>query len=481
MSDAAVVGSGPNGLAAAVVMARAGLSVDLYEAKNTVGGGTRTEELIEPGSWHDVCSAVHPMALASPFFREFGIEQRVDWFVPELSYAHPLDGGRAGLAYRDLNRTVESLGVDGTNYRRLMAPLLRNTESVLATALNPVLRVPSGIAGPLALATGALWQGGPWWNAGFREEQAPALISGAAAHPVGVMPSLASSAAGLVLAHLGHTVGWPIPRGGSAKIAAAMLADFELHGGKVHLGQTITGLSEVAEADAVLLDTSTNALLSIAGDRLPDRYAAALRRFRYNNAACKVDFILSAPVPWQNSEVAKAGTAHVAGTRAEMAHSERQVAQGVHPERPYVLLSQPSQFDAGRTSADQHVLWTYCHVPAGSTTDMTDAVVRQIERFAPGFRDTILHSKATTAQQLSEYNANYVGGDFGSGATGLKQLLARPVAGSKPWKTPVRGLYLCSGSTTPGPGVHGMGGLHAATLALKEVFGLKQPDLSPEF
>lgn len=479
MTGAAVVGAGPNGLAAAVVLARAGVPVDLYEAKDTIGGGTRTEELIEPGTWHDVCSAVHPMALASPFFRQFGIAERLEWFIPDVSYAHPLDGGRAGLAYRDLDRTVASLGVDGAAYRRLMAPLVRNTEAVLATALNPLWRIPSNLAGPLALGLGTLWQGGPWWNAGFREDLAPALISGAAAHPVGPMPSLASSAAGLVLAQLAHTVGWPIPRGGSSSIAKVLLEDFLAHGGRLHTGRRIEDLTELSDAAAVLLDTTPKALLEIAGSRLPDRYADSLRRFRYNNAACKVDFILSGPVPWQNPEVAAAGTAHVAGTRAEMARAEAEVARGLHPANPYVLLSQPSQFDAGRTPSGRHVLWSYCHVPAGSTTDMTEAVVRQIERFAPGFRDTIIASKATTAQQLSKYNANYIGGDFGSGSTNLHQLLARPVFGSKPWKTPIRGLYLCSASTTPGPGVHGMAGMHAANLALKEIFGLQQPNLAP--
>lgn len=227
------------------------------------------------------------------------------------------------------------------------------------------------------------------------------------------------------------------------------------------------------------MDTTPQALIDIAGQHLPEQYLNSLRRFRYNNAACKVDFILAEPVPWQRSEISGAGTAHVVGTRAEMAQAEAEVARGEHPTNPYVLLSQPSQFDASRAPAGRQVLWTYCHVPAGSTRDMTEAVIRQIERFAPGFRDTIIHSKATTAQQLSEYNANYPGGDFGSGATDLRQLVARPVFGSKPWKTPARGLYLCSASTAPGPGVHGMSGMHAAQLALKEIFGLKAPNLSP--
>ncbi|WP_394940368.1 phytoene desaturase family protein [Psychromicrobium sp. YIM B11713] len=479
MTDAAVVGSGPNGLAAAVILARAGLEVDLYEARESVGGGTRTEELIEPGHWHDVCSAVHPMAMASPFFREFGIAERIDWLVPELSYGHPLDGGRAALAYRDLDRTVDSLGVDGAIYRRLMEPLIRTTEQVVATALNPLLGVPRGAAGAISLGLRALWQGGPWWNVGFKGELAPALISGAAAHPVGSLPSLASSAAGLVLAHLAHTGGWPIPRGGSARIADALLEDFVAHGGRVHRGHRIRDLAELSGAKIVMADTSPRALDAIAGNRFPARYSAALQRFRYNNAACKVDFILSEPVPWQNQQLRSSGTLHVAGTRAEMAHAEAQVARGEHPEKPYVLVSQPSLFDPDRAPAGRQVLWTYCHVPAGSTRDMTEAVVSQIERFAPGFRDVVLHSKAITAAQLAEYNVNYIGGDFGSGATNLRQLIARPVLSGAPWRTPLRGLYLCSSSSTPGPGVHGMSGMHAARLALKDIFGTDLPDLAP--
>ncbi|WP_394940620.1 phytoene desaturase family protein [Psychromicrobium sp. YIM B11713] len=479
MTDAVVVGSGPNGLAAAVVLARAGLRVDLYEAKQTAGGGTRTEELIFPGHWHDICSAVHPMAFASPFFQQFGIRERLEWFVPELSYAHPLDGGIAGLAYRDLERTVDSLGADGPAYRRLMKPLIKHTDAILAAALNSMSPQRLAQVGPIALAGAALWQGTGLWNLGFRGPVAPALITGVAAHPVGPMPTLASSLAGLLLAHLGHTQGWPIPQGGSAQIAAAMLTDFQAHGGQLHTGQQITDLAEVAGAKAVLLDTSAKALLSIAGHRLPARYISTLDKFSYNNAACKVDFILSEPVPWRNPEIAQTATVHLGGTRAEIAQAEAEVARNQHPERPYVLISQPSQFDATRAPSGRHILWSYCHVPRYSTMDMTEAITAQIERFAPGFRDTIVASKVTTAMQLSEYNPNYIGGDFGSGTTGLRQVLARPVIGSKPWKTPLDGLYLCSSSTAPGPGVHGMSGFNAAKLALKEVFRIETPELAP--
>ncbi|WP_285727940.1 phytoene desaturase family protein [Psychromicrobium xiongbiense] len=477
MRDAAVVGSGPNGLAAAVLLARAGLQVDLFEASSTIGGGTRTQELIAPEHWHDVCSAVHPMAFASPFFREFGLAEKLEWFTPEISYGNPLDGGRAGLAYHSLDRTVEGLGRDGAGYRRLMGPLVDRVQGVLDVALHPVLRIPRDPLAFTALALGTLWQGSPAWNLGFHDQEAPALLTGAAVHTVAPQPSLSSAAAGLVLTNLAHTVGWPIPRGGSAQISQTMLDDFLAHGGTLHTDTPITDLGELEEYRATLLDVGPRGLLSLAGERLPDRYAAALRRYRYNNAACKVDFILSGPVPWQNPELALAGTVHAGGSRAEMALSERQVARGEHPTEPYVLLSQPSSFDPSRAPAGRHVLWTYCHVPAGSTRDMRDAVVRQLERFAPGFRDLIVSSRATTAAQLAEYNANYVGGDFGTGVPDLRQLIARPTLSLAPWNTPLAGTYLCSAAAPPGPGVHGMGGYHAATRALKEIFGLKRPSL----
>ncbi|MCC3300899.1 phytoene desaturase family protein [Arthrobacter sp. zg-Y895] len=479
MSDVSVVGAGPNGLAAAVIMARAGLKVEVFETQSTVGGGSRTKELMEPGHLHDICSAVHPMALASPFFRSFGLDRRIDLVVPEISYASPLDGGRAALAYRDLDRTVEGLGRDGAAYRRLMEPLVRRSEAVTELLMGSLLSVPRD---PIALACfglAALDQGTPLWNRRFVEDAAPALLSGVAAHPVGKMPSLPSAGGGLMLGTLAHSVGWPIPVGGSQAIAEAMADDLRAHGGKISTGHRITSLDEVAGSRAVILDVSPSVLLELGGDRLPPRYARALERFRYGNAACKVDFILSGPVPWANPEMARTGTAHLGGTRAELAAAEADVAAGRHPARPYVLLSQPSGFDPTRAPAGRSVLWSYCHVPAGSTVDMTEAVTAQIERFAPGFRDVIVDSRVTTAADLARYNANYVGGDFGGGAVTLAQMLIRPVLSPKPWRTALPGVYLSSASTPPGPGVHGMGGLHAAKLALKDVFGLPMPSLEP--
>lgn len=480
MPDVVVVGSGPNGLAAAVVMARAGLDVRVVEAAPTLGGGLRTAELIEPGHWHDVCSAVHPMALASPFFRAFELDRRMEFRIPELSFGTPLDGGRAALGYRSLERTETGLGSDGAPYRRLMAPLVDRLAGLLDVSMNQLLRVPRDPLAAAHLGRAVLEQGSRLWNRRFPGDLGPALLTGVVAHTVSPLPSLTPAGAGLMLAALAHSVGWPIPVGGSASIAAAMAKDITDHGGRFQTGMAVESLDEVfggGGAKAVLLDVAPRGLLAIAGDRLPDRYRASLERFRFGNAACKVDFILSGPVPWQASALADSGTVHVGGTRSEMAAAENAVAKGQHPDRPYVLASQPSRFDAGRAPAGRHVLWSYCHVPAGSTKDMTEEVTAQIERFAPGFRDLIVSSHAKTAADLAEYNANYVGGDFGAGVMDVQGLLQRPVLSRVPWRTPLRGVYLCSSSTPPGPGVTGMPGYLAAKHALKDIFGLRVPGL----
>lgn len=477
MTDVSVVGAGPNGLAAAVIMARAGLSVRVFEAAATAGGGSRTKELLEPGHRYDVCSAVHPMALASPFFRRFELADRIRLTVPEISYAHPLDGGDAGLAYRDLERTVSGLGADGAAFRRLMLPLVQRSEDITELLMSPLVRGYREPAAGLVFGRAALEQGTRLWNRRFAEQKAPALLTGVAAHPVGRMPSLPSAGGGLLLSLLAHTVGWPIPEGGSQAIADALVQDLQAHGGELVTGHRVASLRELSGSATVLLDVSPSTLLDLAGPDLPASYARALSRFRYGNAACKVDFILSGPVPWANEEVRGAGTVHLGGTRAELAAAEAQVAAGRHPERPYVLLSQPSGFDSSRAPAGRHILWTYCHVPAGSTVDMTAAVTAQIERFAPGFRDVVVRSQATTAADLERYNENYVGGDFGGGAVNLRQMVARPVPAVNPWQTPLPGVYLCSASTPPGPGVHGMGGWHAARLALRRDHGMDLPAL----
>lgn len=475
--SAAVVGSGPNGLAAAVTLARAGVTVTVFEAHDTIGGGTRTAEVVAPGVLHDVCSAIHPMAFASEFFREFELTKRMEFVVPEISYANPLNNG-AAIAYRDLDRTAEELGRDGNAYRRLYAPLLRRLDGVLDMALGgSMLRWPADPLAALRLGLSAVEQGTPLWNLRFREEAAPALVTGAAAHSIGRMPRIATAAVGIVLGALGHAGGWPVPVGGSRAISDVLAADLLAHGGTIRTSTPITHMGELSEFGVVIFDTSARALAEIAGNRLPAGYRKKLRALRYGDGVAKVDFVLDGEIPWADERVRDAATVHVGGSRAETAFAENQVSRGRHPDHPYVLLAQTTKFDPARNPADRHAIWSYVHVPHGSTLDMTESVTRQIERFAPGFRDRITAVKASTAEQLSQYNPNYVGGDISAGAVSLKQLLWRPTFGPDPWRTPTPGIYLASSSTPPGPGVHGLSGWYAARSALKHEYGMGAPDL----
>jgi phytoene dehydrogenase-like protein len=478
--DAVVVGSGPNGLAAAVTLARAGLSVRVFEREETIGGGARTMELTLPGFHHDVCSAVHPMALASGFFRNFRLQDRIELRLPDISYGHPLDGGRAGIAYRDIERTAASLGRDGDAWRSLMGPLAEHADAVARFAGSPILRIPRNPITVTRFGLRALEQGLPTWNLRFRERVAPAMLTGVAAHSIRTMPSLATAGAGLSLGAYAHGRGWPIPVGGSQAIVDAMADDLRAHGGEIVTGTAVDDIAEVSGAKAVLFDTSPRGLLRIAGDRLPDGYVRRLESFRYGNAVAKVDFALSGPVPWTNTELRKAGTLHVGGNREEIAAAEAEVAAGRHSERPYVLLAQPSILDEGRAPDGGHVLWAYTHVPKGSTLDQTETITRQIERFAPGFRDLILASSSKTAQDMENQNPNYIAGDIAAGEASMRQLIARPTLSLDPWRTPARGVYLASSSTPPGPGVHGLAGWYAARSALKHEFGITaMPSLAP--
>ncbi|EPR76136.1 Phytoene dehydrogenase [Leifsonia rubra CMS 76R] len=478
-TDVVIVGSGPNALAAGVTMARAGLSVQVIERNDTIGGGARTAELTLAGFRHDICSAVHPMALASAFFQEFQLTSRLDFIVPEISYAHPLDNGEAGIAYRDLNRTADALGRDGAAWRRLMKPLVDRIDAVTDFTSNQLLRIPRDPIAAAAFGVRVLEQGSPAWNLRFRERSAPAMLAGLNAHSVGEMPRLSTAGAGLILGAQAHARGWAIPVGGSQGIIEAMADDLRAHGGTITTGTEVHSLGQLPSSKAVLLDVSARALDRIAGDHLPTRYRRALRRFRYGNAAAKIDFALSGPVPWTNPEVRSAGTIHLGGSREEIAHSEAQVANRIHPESPYVLVSQPTTVDPSRAPHGQHVLWAYAHVPNGSTVDMTEAIVAQIERFAPGFRDLILDSHHMTATDLEQYNPNYIGGDFSAGAVTIAQLIKRPVISTDPWRTPTKGIYLASSSTPPGPAVHGLCGFYAARSALHHEFGIRDtPDLA---
>jgi phytoene dehydrogenase-like protein len=475
VADAVVVGSGPNGLAAAVVLARAGLSVTVYEAAPYPGGGAHTAELL-PGFRFDVCSAVHPMGLASPFFRALDLAAHgVEMAQPEVAYAHPLDGGQAGLAWRDLERTAEGLGVDGRAWRGLFGPLAQRWQEVVAAAMSDLRRLPHDLPTAIRLGLRMLEQGSPAWNVRFRERIAPALLTGVAAHAIRPPRGLPPAGVALLLGSLAHAVGWPLPRGGSQTISDALVAELRRCGGRIVTGTRVTSLSELPSTRAVLLNVSPTELLGIAGDQLPTRYQRTLRRFRFGAGACKVDFALSDPVPWSAPGCELAGTLHLVGTRPEAMAAEREVRAGRHAERPYVLGVQPDVVDPDRAPEGNHTFSAYAHVPHGSPEDVSDAVVAQIERFAPGFRDTIIARHVISAAEQQHRNPNYVGGDIASGAMTLWQTVMRPVARWNPYTTPLPGVYLCSAATPPGPGVHGMAGVNAARTALRQRFGLAMP------
>ena len=480
---AAVVGAGPNGLAAAVTLARAGIPVTIFEGRDTPGGGTRTSEVVQLGVWHDVCSAIHPMAFASEFFTEFELTRRVDFVTPDISYANPLDardasGGSAALAYRDLERTASALGRDGDAYRRFYEPLLSHLDGVLDASLGgSILRVPRSVSGLMRLGLRTLEQGSPLWNLRFHEDLAPALMTGVAAHTIGKIPRLATSAVGVVLGALGHAVGFPVPVGGSQVIAQALVDDVIDHGGVLLTNTSITSMRQLDDFDVVIFDTSARAMSEIAADHLPSCYRKKLARQRYGNGVAKVDYVLDGPVPWADERVHGTATVHLGGSRQETAYAENEVARGRHPERPYVLLAQPDSFDTGRNPEGTHAIWSYTHVPHGSARDVSDAVTAQIERFAPGFTDRIVALTVTSAAELARYNPNYIGGDISSGAVTLSQLLARPTLSADPWRTPTPGIYLGSSATPPGPGVTGLPGWYAALSALKHEYGLEAPSL----
>lgn len=481
MTDVEIVGSGPNGLAAAVTLARAGLRVRVYERMSHAGGGASTAESVAPGFRHDTCSAVHPLAIASPFFRAFGLSRRIAFATPEISFAHPLPErwGGAGIAYRDLERTADALGRDGGAYRRLIGPLSDHAAEVARFTGSALLRVPPHPVVTARFGLRALAQGSAAWNAGFTGDVAPAMITGVAAHAIVRQPSPVAAAAGLALQTYAHAGGWPIPLGGSQAISDALADDLRAHGGEIVTDHEITSLDELT-APAVVLDVTPRALIRLAGSRMSARYRRRLERFRYGSGSAKVQFALSGPVPWADPRLADAGTVHLGGTRAQIAAAEGEVLAGRHPESPYVLISQPSRFDPSRAPAGAHALWTYTHVPAGSTLDRTEAVTRAIEAVAPGFRDVIIASRSWSAADLQSDNPNYIGGDIAAGAATLGQLLARPVLSLDPWRTPMAGVYLCGASTVPGPGVHGQSGWFAARSVLQHEFGISRtPSLAP--
>jgi len=467
--DAIVVGSGPNGLAAAITLAQRGCRVLVLEAKATVGGGLRTAELTLPGFHHDICSAIHPLGMGSPFFRtlplaDFGLT----WIQPELPVAHPLDDGTAVALHRSLAATAASIGRDGRTWQRLFAPIVDNWDKLAPLLLGP-LPIPRH---PLALAqlgVRAVWPAVGLAEWLFREERAKALFSGLAAHAILPLEQPITAAFGLMLGTLGHVVGWPLPQSGSQRIADALAAYLRSLGGEIVVNQPVQTLDELPPARAILLDITPRQIIAMAGDCLPVGYRRQLERYRYGAGVFKVDYALAGPVPWQARECQQAGTVHLGGTLAEIAASERSVGQGEHPERPYVLVAQQSLFDPSRAPAGKQTLWAYCHVPNGSTIGMTERIEAQIERFAPGFRDLILARHVHHTADYQRYNANYIGGDINGGAQDLAQFWTRPALRFNPYTTPVKGLYICSSSTPPGGGVHGMCGYHAAQAALRDL------------
>ncbi|WP_143527814.1 phytoene desaturase family protein [Rubrobacter xylanophilus] len=472
--DAVVVGSGPNGLAAAIELARNGLSVAVLEAAGEPGGALRSAETTLPGFVHDVGSAIHPLAVASPFFRSLSLERYgVRWVHPPAPLAHPLEGEEVVLLERSLEETAAGLGEDGEAYLRLMSPLAADLERLanLAAGRPALPRHPAALG---ASALRALRPAVSLARAAFRGGRARALFAGNAAHSFLPLERRPSALFGLALGALGHAVGWPFPEGGAGRLARALVSCLRALGGELLTGFPVGSLEEVPPARAVLFDVTPRQLLRIAGERLPGRYRRALARYRYGPGAFKVDFALDGPIPWADGRCARAGTVHLGGALEEIAAGEREVWRGGHPERPFVLLAQHTLFDPSRAPEGRHTVWAYCHVPNGSTFDMTGRIERQIERFAPGFRERVLTRRSAGPADLERENPNLVGGDINGGVMDLGQLLTRPARRLDPYSTPVRGLYICSSSTPPGGGVHGLCGYLAARSALRLLRGSRR-------
>ena len=467
--DAIVVGAGPNGLAAGIAIAQTGRSVLVVEGQDTVGGGARSAALTLPGFLHDVCSAVHPLAVGSPFFSTLPLSSHgLDWVQPPAPLAHPLDDGTAVMMERSVEATADGLGPDAAAYRGLFGPLVRDWPKLTDDLLGP-LRLPrhplvtarfglTGLRSALSVA-----------QSRFGGERARALFAGLAAHSILPLERPVSAAFGLVLGASGHAVGWPMPRGGAQRIADALASHLTSLGGQIETGRPVERLEDLPAAAVTLLDMTPRQVIKVAGQRLPGFFRRRLEAYRYGPGVFKMDWALSGPVPWRASECARAGTVHLGGTMAEVAHAEREVWRGSHPDRPFVLFSQPSLFDPSRAPGGQHTAWAYCHVPNGSDFDMTDRIEAQVERFAPGFRERILQRSARPPAAMEEYNPNYIGGDINGGVQDIGQLFSRPARMFSPYSIPSTNLFICSSSTPPGGGVHGMCGYFAARAALRRL------------
>lgn len=472
--DAEIVGSGPNGLASAVVLARAGLRVRVIEAEGSPGGGLRTESLSDPEVRHDLCSAVHPQAMNSEFFRLFALERRIQWITPEVSFAHAVAPGRTVSVHRDFSKTVLELGPDGGNYCRIFGPLIENRASLIRATLggplgllkHPVLTCKLG----MSAARSALTMG---------SDDAAAVVSGLVAH-VGAPKSFAAKTAAMALGASAHLGGWPIPRGGSGMIAQAMIDEIESCGGRIDVGQKVESIDDV-HAPIRILNVHPQAAAHLLKKRAPEQYLRKLNAFKPGAAVIKIDFVLSEPVPWIDPSLAQTPTVHIGGSARQIHEFENAIERGQISGAPMVIAAQPSLFDQTRAPKGKHILWAYCHAPRDASESVADMIVEQLERYAPGFRDVVMSQHVTTPAGFEKHNLNYVGGDILTGAVTMRQLLARPNLSPTPWRTPVRGVWIASAGVSPGPSVHGMGGYYAALDALHRVHGIRNaPSLAPK-
>lgn len=470
--DVVVVGSGPNGLAAGILLQQQGLSVLIIEGKDKIGGGLRTEELTLPGYLHDVCSAIHPLAIASPFFKTLSLQDYgLEYIIPDIAAAHPFDDGTAALLKNSLSETASLLGNDSEAYLNLIQPLVKTWNGMAADILGP-LHYPKHPIDMARFGLDALTSA-TYLSKKFKTETAKGLFAGMAAHGIQPLTNIATSAVGLVLLANAHLKGWPIPKGGSISIANALAAHFKALGGKIETGIYIKSLDQLPSAKAVIFDITPRQLLGIAGHKFSSIYKWQLERYRYGMGVFKIDWALDDAIPFTAEGARQAGTVHLGNTMQEIVESEQFAWDGGHPEKPFVLLAQQSLFDKTRAPESKHTAWAYCHVPAGSTKDITDAIEQQVERFAPGFRERILARHTINTKQLEEYNPNYIGGDINGGAMDITQLFTRPVLRRSPYRTSAKGIYICSSATPPGGGVHGMCGYNAAKQALKDIFDIK--------
>ncbi|EAZ80395.1 phytoene desaturase family protein [Algoriphagus machipongonensis] len=465
--DAIIVGSGPNGLAAGIALAQKGKKIKIIEASDTVGGGARTKFLTLPGYKHDVCSAIHPMAMASPFFTTLPLEKYgLKWITPRFPVAHPLDNEPAVIMDLDIHKTASELGIDSAAYLKLFSPIIKDFNDLLPDLLGPFNPIPKSPIKVAKFGLNAIRSASSLVNSKFKGDRSRALFAGLAAHSIQPLDNTATSAIALVLGAAGHAVGWPLPEGGSQSLSNALAEHFTYLGGEIETGKMITSVDQLSEAKAVLFDITPKQILSIAENQIPKSYAKKLKSYRYGPGVFKLDLALDGPIPWKDENCSKAATVHIGGTFEEIAEAESQVFEGKHPEKPFVLLTQQSFFDQSRAPEGKHTVWCYCHVPNGSTRDMTQQIEDQIERFAPGFKDLILSRNKMNAADMQTYNPNYIGGDINGGIQDLRQLYTRPVNLFDPYRIPNTSYFICSSSSPPGGGVHGMCGYHAAQAVL---------------